>query len=550
MAMDDISALIKAFTDQMSAESLLAQRGRQALDLAPIQSDLDRVNMRDRLAFQNQYELGQIGARGTEQRKTYAAGTDEDIRKATAASDLDLKTAGPLARARSGGTLRGQLDVYKDDPTKLEELYDNQKRQPADKTPPTQEGYEAPQVIDTLGEIRAKKSGREYKIEAFNGKNYIHYKKQNETPRPDRPAVDTASPKRDERAVPSAEAAPRPVPSPAAAPPRPAAPPMPFVDDYGNTVPFGPSPAPVSPPPIAAAPVPAPQTLPNPEAAIPTAPAGPTPMVNPEAAARTPSKLKPWIELHPEPRTQEPLLDLSNRGVPDSAVPPEAAPPATPPGRPPYRGPMSYRQDQAAPDEAATTPVGYTPGNMPRGQGLVAESYDSARKAGFSHNGSIYMLGDVGRENGFQPQFMFGAHRDANNGEKNIGIFSWQKDRAIALEHRLRQAGLWDDQRDAPKVNKASLDAQWEFARDEMAKRNPLLLSYLQGEDVPQRTASRGMQRFLSWDAARFPHHAGVRDQYIQQSRQKIEQLINGRGQQRVEAQPTSNPDIYDVLVA
>jgi hypothetical protein len=512
MAMDDISALIKAFTDQMNAESLLSQRGRQALDLAPIQSDLDRVNMRDRLAFQNQYELGQIGARGEQDRLTSRQGSEQDIKRDTNRSRLDVESAGPKARATARETMLGQRDAYKDDPTTFEEFYDAQKRQPADKTPPPQEGYEAPQVIDTLGEIRAKRSGREYKIEAFNGKNYIHYKKQNETPRPDRPAVDTASPKGDQRAVPSAQAAPRPVP-PVAAPPRPATPSMPFVDDYGNTVPFGPSPAPAPPPPIAAAPVPAPQTLPNPEAAVSTAPAGPTPMVDPGAAARTPSKLKPWIELHPEPRTQEPLLDLSNRGVPDSAVPPEAAPPAMPPGRPPYRGPMSYRQDQAAPDEAATTPVGYTPGNMPRGQGLV-------------------------------------AHRDANNGEKNIGIFSWQKDRAVALEHRLRQAGLWDDQRDAPKVNKASLDAQWEFARDEMAKRNPLLLSYLQGEDVPQRTASRGMQRFLSWDAARFPHHAGVRDQYIQRSRQQIEQLINGRGQQRVEAQPTSSPDIYDVLVA
>ncbi|MFY0084171.1 hypothetical protein ABTP93_19015, partial [Acinetobacter baumannii] len=44
-----------------------------------------------------------------------------------------------------------------------------------------------------------------------------------------------------------------------------------------------------------------------------------------------------------------------------------------------------------------------------------------------------YFTAEVGRENDFRSSKMFGSHKDHNNGFTNVGIFSWQKDRATDL---------------------------------------------------------------------------------------------------------------------
>lgn len=48
-----------------------------------------------------------------------------------------------------------------------------------------------------------------------------------------------------------------------------------------------------------------------------------------------------------------------------------------------------------------------------------------------------YLTAEVGRENDFKNSGLYGSHTDNNNGQKNIGMISWQKDRAVNLEKYL-----------------------------------------------------------------------------------------------------------------
>lgn len=69
--------------------------------------------------------------------------------------------------------------------------------------------------------------------------------------------------------------------------------------------------------------------------------------------------------------------------------------------------------------------------------------YDAYVSAGMSHKQALAFTAEVGRENGYNPDLMFGTHKDLN-GETNIGMISMQKDRRTKLKDFLAAEGLLD----------------------------------------------------------------------------------------------------------
>ncbi|MCX0336758.1 hypothetical protein NVT85_08305 [Acinetobacter radioresistens] len=78
-----------------------------------------------------------------------------------------------------------------------------------------------------------------------------------------------------------------------------------------------------------------------------------------------------------------------------------------------------------------------------------------------------YLTAEVGRENDFKNSGLYGSHTDKNNGQKNTGMISWQKSRAVNLEKYLGSQGLMDSSGNIKQTQEA-LDAQAKFLVNEI----------------------------------------------------------------------------------
>jgi hypothetical protein len=78
-----------------------------------------------------------------------------------------------------------------------------------------------------------------------------------------------------------------------------------------------------------------------------------------------------------------------------------------------------------------------------------------------------YLTAEVGRENDFKNSGLYGSHTDKNNGQKNTGMISWQKSRAVNLEKYLSSQGLMDSSGNIKQTQDA-LDAQARFLVNEI----------------------------------------------------------------------------------
>ena len=88
------------------------------------------------------------------------------------------------------------------------------------------------------------------------------------------------------------------------------------------------------------------------------------------------------------------------------------------------------------------------------------------KKAGLNDNQARIMAAEIGRENGFRSDLLWGYHYDPKNKAKNIGLISWQGNRATKLEQRLKAKGLI---RNGKMVrSQEALDEQARFLVDEI----------------------------------------------------------------------------------
>lgn len=87
--------------------------------------------------------------------------------------------------------------------------------------------------------------------------------------------------------------------------------------------------------------------------------------------------------------------------------------------------------------------------------------------SGFTMSQAMALTAEVGRENEYNPDTMFGTHSDAGNSKQNLGFFSWQGDRKEKLVNYLKSKNLLDETGHMLK-NQGSLKAMAEFARSEI----------------------------------------------------------------------------------
>lgn len=137
----------------------------------------------------------------------------------------------------------------------------------------------------------------------------------------------------------------------------------------------------------------------------------------------------------------------------------------------------------------------------PKKDQLVKDTYQLAQAAGFSPAQARALVGEVGRENGFNPNTMFGFHTDQANSKKNGGIFSWQGSRAVALEAHMRAKGLVDANGTFKQTNE-SLQAQFEFLRKEIEANPKWKANFLDKKNITNdeaRSALGGAGSVIGW---------------------------------------------------
>ena len=137
----------------------------------------------------------------------------------------------------------------------------------------------------------------------------------------------------------------------------------------------------------------------------------------------------------------------------------------------------------------------------PKKDQLVKDTYQLAQSAGFTPSQARALVGEVGRENGFNPNTMFGFHTDQANSKKNGGIFSWQGSRAVALEAHMRAKGLVNANGTFKQTNE-SLQAQFEFLRKEIEANPKWKANFLDKKNITNdeaRSALGGAGSVIGW---------------------------------------------------
>lgn len=137
----------------------------------------------------------------------------------------------------------------------------------------------------------------------------------------------------------------------------------------------------------------------------------------------------------------------------------------------------------------------------PKKDQLVKDTYQLAQAAGFTPAQARALVGEVGRENGFNPNTMFGFHTDQANSKKNGGIFSWQGSRATALEAHMKTKGLVNTNGTFKQTNE-SLQAQFEFLRKEIEANPKWKANFLDKKNITNdeaRSALGGAGSVIGW---------------------------------------------------
>ena len=95
----------------------------------------------------------------------------------------------------------------------------------------------------------------------------------------------------------------------------------------------------------------------------------------------------------------------------------------------------------------------------------MGQVYESFTRAGLSPAQAAAMTSEVGRENDFRDEYLFGSHTDKAGG-RNLGMISWQGSRRVALEQSLMEQGLFREGKIVP--GQEGLDAQARFIKSEL----------------------------------------------------------------------------------
>ncbi|WP_183114733.1 tape measure protein [Moraxella catarrhalis] len=176
---------------------------------------------------------------------------------------------------------------------------------------------------------------------------------------------------------------------------------------------------------------------------------------------------------------------------------------------------------------SATTPANSQKKKQAQEEGLSTQNgrmfmvYTAAKSAGFSDEQARQLTAQVGRENDYRTEHLFGAHRDANNGLKNIGMISWQGDRAKKLWRELEQQGFI--KKGKIVQTQEALNYQAKFLAREMANDPEYARTRHDFMQNPNPEYNVGMgalnDNFIRWDSAgknAVPRHEKQKNYYEQ----------------------------------
>jgi tape measure domain-containing protein len=128
--------------------------------------------------------------------------------------------------------------------------------------------------------------------------------------------------------------------------------------------------------------------------------------------------------------------------------------------------------------------------------------YQAFRNAGVGDKQARVLTAQVGRENDFRNDAMFGSHKDANNGYTNTGFISWQRGRSTKLMQALQGQGVLDKKGQIQQTQDA-LDAQAKFLLQEVMtnKSYSKSKSALLNDDLDYRSLEKIIgKNFIGWD--------------------------------------------------
>lgn len=129
---------------------------------------------------------------------------------------------------------------------------------------------------------------------------------------------------------------------------------------------------------------------------------------------------------------------------------------------------------------------------------MIKSVYNGFRNAGLGHDASLVMLGEIGRENSFRTDLIFGSHTDDANAKTNIGMISWQGSRKGELERTLASQGLLSNGKMAP--TQEAVNAQAKFLVSEMKRDTPDVYNYLNSDNIdPQVGMDLVGGKFIRW---------------------------------------------------
>jgi hypothetical protein len=146
--------------------------------------------------------------------------------------------------------------------------------------------------------------------------------------------------------------------------------------------------------------------------------------------------------------------------------------------------------------------------------------YDGYRSAGFSDKQARALTAEVGRENGYNPDIMFGTHVDPHNKKVNLGMLSMQGSRGTGLYNHMKSRGLID--KDGKMIHsQESINAMAEYTRKEM-ETNPdyskTKKEFLDNPNIdPEQAAGVLGRNYIRWrmDDPRYASHNIKRQNYL-----------------------------------
>lgn len=177
----------------------------------------------------------------------------------------------------------------------------------------------------------------------------------------------------------------------------------------------------------------------------------------------------------------------------------------------------------------------------------VKDSYQAAQQAGFTPSQARALVGEVGRENGFNLDTMFGSHKDQANHKTNRGIFSWQdeiagKGRLTNLVNHMKAKGLVNADGTFKRTNEA-LTAQFEFLRKEIEANPKWKQSFLDKKKISNeeaRAALGGKGAIIGWARSQSKLKSGDSFDW------KAHEATANKYSNMVDGEPTSTHTIFD----